>query len=691
MPSPGFFELYPSARPALPAGTYVFAADHDLTATPPNNANGEMAVDGSDFTTKIVSPRYTMPPDQVLSTFPPASAVGDWRERLPQIVFKRRTLPWERNPEPDKPFTDATPPWLALVVLAEGEGALSGEVDVSQCLTPGRQLSGDSDTSRGRYLEVRQSIVQKIFPTVEDLHLLTHVRKVDLSDTELALGDDDGYLAVVVGNRLPQAAPPVEPGGDPLSVRYTAYVVNLEGQIDLLPTTEESESAFDFRVTMPELVAVELLTRPPNVPVDVMVMQGLRGAFSPGPLGAAKGAEAANLAAGTTEVDSVTSFGARGGVEAASSSYAVGPAQFTAASADDARGVRQWVTGASLGELADLSEKIGLIFAEPTYRFPVLLAWDFVCTGTGGFERLMNGLDSGMLGTVEEGADPALVPDVAVTGHISLAHRSRRGEATESWYRGPFVPQPTVRTQPAADGKLPLAHTGDQLRRVVPDGHEDVGLAAAFEIGRLLALSKPGVVAAMSAWREELFGAARARQISRQLADSVVTGIGDAIVQGKRPLEDLLAERLLVPYADRVPEALGPRAKEFASARVPEDIAELSPTEAMAGLGLDAGQVHQVTSAFGVSGLGTLDVQVADAPSVPLSQDPGGLQVLRTEADAYVDQLAIEALKLTTTGATTGLRDVSPPDDLDLLLEEASQRAELGDLGDATDESDEEE
>ena len=41
-----------------------------------------------------------MPPEQILSTFPPAGSQGDWRERLPQIVLKRRTLPWERNPDP---------------------------------------------------------------------------------------------------------------------------------------------------------------------------------------------------------------------------------------------------------------------------------------------------------------------------------------------------------------------------------------------------------------------------------------------------------------------------------------------------------------------------------------------------------------------------------------------------------------
>ncbi len=665
MPSPGFFELYPSIRPALPAGAYLLAADHDLVATPPQNANGQMAVDGSDFTVKIISPRYTMPPDQILSTFPPAGAVGDWRERLPQIVFKRRTLPWERNPNPAAPFGDNTPPWLALVVLAEAEGALSPEVDVSQCVTPGRQLAGDADTARGRYLEVRNSIVQRIFPTIEDLGLLTHVRKVDLSDTELALGDDDGYLAVVVGNRLPQPGPPAAPGGPATSLRYTAYVVNLEGQLDLLPTEEVSGPVLDFKVSMPELQALELLARPPDAPLDVMVMQGPPALLQAGGRGDADGPKGTN-ATPARAAASVTSFGAAAGVEAASAGFSLGPAVGAVVSDDAARSARRWATGESLADLAGASGFLEVVYQEPTHRFPVLLSWDFVCTGEGGFERLMNELGSGMLGTGAEDADPALQPEVAVTGHISLSHRSRRGEPTQSWYRGPLVPQPTARTLPKADGTLPLAHTGDQLRRVVPDGHEDVGLAAAFEIGRLLALSKPGFVAAVAAWREELFGAARAQAIGGELVEDVLPGFGQALVEGKRRLEDLLATDLLLPYAAQVPDAVGPQVREFATARVPDDIDELSAFDAMEGLGLSLDEVARVTDQLGIGGLGTIAVEVAEFPTGPLSEAPAEVGLLRSTLDAHLDDLVTDALELEVIVDTerTGRR----PDDLDRLL-----------------------
>jgi hypothetical protein len=58
---------------------------------------------------------------------------------------------------------------------------------------------------------------------------------------------------------------------------------------------------------------------------------------------------------------------------------------------------------------------------------------------------------------------------------------------------------------------LPLLHSSDQARRVGPDGRENLALAAAFEIGRLLALADPSVVAALLAWRKDGFDEARRR------------------------------------------------------------------------------------------------------------------------------------------------------------------------------------
>ena len=79
------------------------------------------------------------------------------------------------------------------------------------------------------------------------------------------------------------------------------------------------------------------------------------------------------------------------------------------------------------------------------------------------------------------------------------------------------MPFPTPRDSNAKDAPLALAHSADQLRRVIPDGREDLALAAAFEIGRLLALSQLSVVSALLRFRAEQFGAGRVREILAEL------------------------------------------------------------------------------------------------------------------------------------------------------------------------------
>jgi hypothetical protein len=155
------------------------------------------------------------------------------------------------------------------------------------------------------------------------------------------------------------------------------------------------------------------------------------------------------------------------------------------------------------------------------YRFPVLATWQFTCVGAGDFQSLMQGLDVGMLGTMPApppppapGRKPApprsrSAPEVLDTGHVTLGHTDRAGETGVAWYRGPLVPRPVDRPMPGPDGTLPLLHAGDQARRVGPDGRLNLSIAAAFEIGRLLALAEPNVVAALLNWRKEGFEASR--------------------------------------------------------------------------------------------------------------------------------------------------------------------------------------
>jgi hypothetical protein len=554
MPQPGYFVVHSRAVPPLTAGDYTLTGNQTVTggATAPYEGH-----------VRVNSPRYRMPPDQILSTFPPANAEGSYETRLPQIVLKRRTLPWERAVDADRDI-----PWLALVVIAEGEGQVSGESPIAECVTTGINLSGPNDVATGVYLSVSQTVVDKVFPTKDDLQLLVHVREVDLNDTELAIGDDDGFVAIVMANRLPQF--------DRVNckpVRYMACLINLEGQTDALPTPPEFSLTFDFVSAVQD---VRLLAADTNYTADQVVMG--KGIKAEATVGAAK--FAAPLRADAPV--SAASFSARPVSPPISQRAPVSESwsatqtnvsniAVSAAPAEAGRMVRDAMT-------AGFRSPVEAIVLEKTYRFPVLAYWSFTCTGAGSFETLMQGLDVGLLGTLP--ADPTagpkpdcapppkgdappptdpprLAPEVTDTGHVGLPHLTRRGDALRAWYRGPLTLHVTQREQPDADGHLTLANTSDQLRRITPDGREDLGLAAAFEIGRLLAFSQPAEVSALMRWRREQFGADRALQLSK-LAIGKLTALAPALTASVQQLGQLVGKQVVLEAAKAPAKMLAP-------------------------------------------------------------------------------------------------------------------------------------
>ena len=235
-PKQGHFVLHSSVMPPMTAGHYQLVT---------NQGEGGLPFGVAEERTHVIvsAPRFTMPPDQILSSFPPANGEGAYGDRLPQIVLKRRTLPWERNPA-EVPAVSPTP-WLALVVVAEGEAELSTATPVDQCVTPPRKLLDpeDRDVEQGLYLAATETVVRKIFPCEQDLPLLAHVREVDVTDTELANGDDDGWLAVVLANRLP-----VYDAVNDKPVRYMACLVSVEGQLNELPPPIPPADHFTFEL-----------------------------------------------------------------------------------------------------------------------------------------------------------------------------------------------------------------------------------------------------------------------------------------------------------------------------------------------------------------------------------------------------------------------------------------------------------
>lgn len=623
MPPPrGHFVLHTNVMPPMTAGTYQLVTSQ--TGTP-------FTVAPETTHVVVAAPRYSMPTEQILSSFPPANAEGAFGDRLPQIVLKRRTLPWERNPAGG---TATSPtPWLALVVVAEGEAELSTATPVAQCVTAGVALPdpADRDVEQGVYLAVTETVVRKIFPCAQDLPLLTHVREVDVGDTELANGDDDGWLAVVLANRLPvfdtAAAKPV---------RYLACLVNLEAQLAELPPPTPPVESFTFELAQDWAVLAGVAPGPDPLVmghfdlggVTLPAVSGVRGQR---PDGAAAAPAAERRTARTAQ--QVTALNGASSLDEApvTQQWASATTQAVAAAALDPDAA--YIVRDTMGR--GFRYPISVVAAERVLRFPVLAHWSFTTAGGDTFETLMSGLDVGLLGTVAEPEPEAPPtgprPEVVQTGHIGLGHRSRRGDALRAWYRGPLVPFPTERDRPVG-GALPVAHAADQLKRVVPDGREDVGLAAAFEIGRLLGLSQLSVVGALTRFRAAQFGAGRTRTLISGIVNLDLPELANQLHQFD--LGKFVAWSVLEEVSVNTADMLGPRRPLADPGREITVRGDLDEVIA-GGLGLDLDAVRRRGDAVGIL------AALAQA-EVPLAFSPGEVKLDERAVAGLKDNLATE-------------------------------------------------
>ncbi|HEU5385084.1 MAG TPA: hypothetical protein VFV73_04215 [Streptosporangiaceae bacterium] len=630
-PPPGTFVLHSHAVPPLPAGTYRVHADQKVSA--PGATTQSMDAD-----LEVTAPRFSLPADQVLSTFPPNQGQGAFSSRLPQIVLKRRTLPWERELDGDPAQTSALPrdvPWLALVVLADAEAELRTARPIAECVTPGVVLGGRNDATVGDCIVVTERVVRQVFPAKDELPLLSHVRRVDLSDTELALGDDDGWMAVVLANRLPQ------PG-----VRYQACLVSLEGQYDALPDPVPPVPGYSGTYVYAEqAVAYDTISASYARSID-------RSGGAGGP-----GVQAAGHSAGHSAAQALST-----GAGAAPGARSLSPADgWSARTATGPAGAAAR-TGAVVTSTAQLIGDMHVVpigIIDPGARqltFPVLAHWQFICTGAGDFQSLMQGLDVGMLGTPPRPAPvpqpgekppppPARPPaEVLDTGHVALTHTSREGETATVWYRGPLTPRPTGREQPDPDtGRLPLAHSSDQVRRVGPDGRENLSLATAFDIGRLLALAEPSVVAALLSWRKDALERARtaallAREpsLGRLVDGAVVTALGSAAGRG-----------LLTTLGADAARRLGPARPLTDPARPAKGVDDADPLEVLSsGLGVDVAALRGLLEPAAAQRV-PVDVPVAGVLADPFKLAAAAareLAPLRATAARVATDLANQAL-----------------------------------------------
>ena len=292
-PPSGSMYLYDDVTPPLVDNSYrmdvVTNVSYDGQQAPLSSASGYFNIEG---------PRFTLPATDVAAVYPPRNGHGGFDENIPQIVIARRTLPWERRltskpsligtPKRDGDTTEPNPfppvqgqhqecgpaPWMALLLLEESEYVLHQNVPLSTVLSPDiyARLNVDDGITCDS-IEVEESLLESLLPSLDELTLLAHVRQVNVDDKELKAASSDGFYAVVMSNRLPS------PGA-----KYRACLVSLEERTDLVKPDPPAVAPPYFIVILADAVGrVALLEQPPAADArasDGELMQLNQGATS---------------------------------------------------------------------------------------------------------------------------------------------------------------------------------------------------------------------------------------------------------------------------------------------------------------------------------------------------------------------------------------------------------------------------
>ena len=237
-PPRGSMYLYDDITPPTVDGSYKMTVTTNINYGTTQSAPIDRFFD-------IVGPRFTLDPTIVTSVFPPRNGQGSYEDALPQIVFSRRTLPWERridsdsNPLP-KPQDNSNPPngdipWVALLLFEEGEFTLL-QNQTLESVVPVHIFTalGSPANILCDAIEADAGLIQGLLPSREELQLLCHVRQVNVEDRELSAGSSDGFFSVVMSNRLP--AP---------NTKCRACLVSLEQRTDLV---HADPPAFEYEI-----------------------------------------------------------------------------------------------------------------------------------------------------------------------------------------------------------------------------------------------------------------------------------------------------------------------------------------------------------------------------------------------------------------------------------------------------------
>ncbi len=388
-------------------------------------------------------------------------------------------------------------PWMSLLLIRENEFGNCTYYPVAEST----EIDSSSDSVPIKLLEIPSSLLKSIAPTANEVELLAHGLQVNTRDKELCGGDEDGLFSVILSNRVPTRP----------NENYHVFLVSLEGSVNELPDENE----------------IQYMTEP--------IVQSSN--FGTGGIAAVSRAISGLHGAPSMRVPNVAP-------------------------------VKE--AGPMIGRI---SRKVKLL---------VLDYWKFKTGDGGDFESKIKNIRfrkkeddlsrAGELGSVYDFAkeikeedsyyEPALLgndmdPDISANSYLLTDIVEDDGITRPCLYRGPCIAVPTTH-QP----KPKPYENSDDARGIEPStGFDVIHHSAAFELGRLLAMSDPQFISSMSRWRRlwnkkesmknyrksTIAGSSLTKEFSdKQLANESVKTLLQAsvVTQASEKYRELVAERV---------------------------------------------------------------------------------------------------------------------------------------------------
>jgi hypothetical protein len=172
-----------------------------------------------------------------------------------------------------------------------------------------------------------------------------------------------------------------------------------------------------------------------------------------------------------------------------------------------------------------------------------LKSWSFTCEKdkrdeSESLAHLFQKLDGSWLRIPPDEKTAPAEPYIS-RGRVPLPHRFRTGESGVSFYAGPLFPGPPSPEDPV---NLPAGSADELLVYHERLGMLDITYAAAWELGRLLALEHREVEIALSAWRRQKILAGRWKEEQRTQEYARLPQLQRALAQEAAPAPKVLVD-----------------------------------------------------------------------------------------------------------------------------------------------------